>query len=146
MLKEMPKVSGKLTLTLYDKDNNIKNKINVDNLVVNTGLSYIASRMVNTSSTVMSHMGVGTSSTATNVSQTALLAQVSRVALTGTTPVGSTITYSTTFTAGQGTGSLNEAGIFNASSGGTMLCRTVFPTLVKEADDILTINWLVTIS
>lgn len=146
MIKDSLRATGKLTISLYDKNNNLKKEINVPNLVVTTGLVYIANRMVGTSASVMTHMAIGTGTTAAAISQTTLIKEVSRVALTGSTNVGSTITYNATFGSGKGTGSIVEAGVFNAASAGTMLCRTVFPAIGKETDDILTINWLVTIS
>jgi hypothetical protein len=95
----------------------------------------------------MSHMAVGSSSTAPANGNTALGAQIStRVALSSPTRSNSTITYVATFAAGQSTGAIVEAGIFNALTVGTMLCRTTFPVINKEADDILTINWNVTIN
>ena len=48
--------------------------------------------------------------------------------------------------AGEGTGALTEAGIFNASSSGTMLCRTEFSVVNKGASDSMTITWTVTVS
>lgn len=146
MIKDNLKATGKLILALYDKDNKVKSVLEVPNLVVTTGLNFIASRMTGTSAAVMSHMAIGTNNTAANTSQISLQAEISREALSGALATGSTITYNATFGPGSGTGTLTEAGIFNASSSGTMLCRTVFPALVKEADDILTINWLVTVS
>jgi len=50
------------------------------------------------------------------------------------------------FGAGEGTGSITEAGIFNASSSGTLLCRTVFSVVNKGASDSMTITWTVTVS
>ena len=50
------------------------------------------------------------------------------------------------FAAGSGTGAITEAGVFNASSGGTMLCRTVFSVVNKGADDSMTITWTITVS
>ena len=50
------------------------------------------------------------------------------------------------FGAGVGTGALTEAGIFNASSGGTMLCRTEFDVVNKGSADTMTITWTVTVS
>ena len=41
---------------------------------------------------------------------------------------------------------LTEAGIFNASSAGTLLCRTVFSVVTKGASDAMTITWTVTLS
>lgn len=146
MIKDSLKATGKLVLSLYDKNNNVKKVVEVPNLVVTTGLNFIASRMVGTTSAVMSHMAVGSTNTTANTSQISLQAEVSREALIGALATGSTITYNATFGPGSGTGTLVEAGVFNAPTGGTMLCRTVFPAIVKEVDDILTINWLVTIS
>jgi hypothetical protein len=59
---------------------------------------------------------------------------------------GNAITYTATFGAGTATGAVVEAGIFNASSGGTMLCRTVFPVINKNAGDSLAVTWVVTVS
>jgi hypothetical protein len=116
---------------------------------VTTGLVYIAARMTDTNSpTDMSHMAVGTSSTAAAAGQTALGAENARVALTGGegAPSTNTIVYTASFPAGTGTGALTEAAVLNASSSGTMLCRTVFSTVNKGADDSVTITWTVTIS
>ena len=57
-----------------------------------------------------------------------------------------TITYVATFGAGDGTGAVTEAGLFNASSGGSLLCRTVFSVVNKSSTDSMTITWVVTIS
>ena len=48
--------------------------------------------------------------------------------------------------AGTGTGAVTEAAILNASSGGTMLCRTVFSVVNKGASDSMTVTWTVTVS
>jgi hypothetical protein len=54
--------------------------------------------------------------------------------------------YSASFGAGVGTGALTEAGIFNASSAGTLLCRTVFSVINKAANDTMSITWTVTLA
>jgi hypothetical protein len=104
--------------------------------------------MGGTSSAVMSHMAVGTTNTAAAAGDTTLAAEVgsSRTALTSYNPSTNTIVAICTFGAGVGTGALVEAGLFNASSAGTMLCRTVFSTINKAAGDSLTITWTITIS
>jgi hypothetical protein len=96
----------------------------------------------------MSHMEVGTNSTAAAAGDTTLGAAVagSRTALTSFTASGAVSTAVCTFGAGVGTGALTEAGIFNASSGGTMLCRTVFSVVNKGAADSMTITWTITVS
>lgn len=117
----------------------------IPNLVVTTGKNFIASRMTG-STTAMSHMAVGSSSTAAAAGDTGLGAELGRVALSSSSTTGAVTTYSATFPAGTGTGAVVEAGIFNASSSGTMLCRTTFAVVNKGANDTLTITWAVTIS
>ena len=93
----------------------------VDNLVVTAGKGFVASRMAGTSANVMSHMAIGTGSTAASASDTALGSEAARTALTSTNVSGAVVTYVDTFAAGTGTGAITEAAILNASSGGTML-------------------------
>jgi len=117
----------------------------VDNLVVTAGKGYVADRMKN-NSTVMSHMAVGTGTTAAAAGQTALVTETGRVALASTGISGAVVTYTATFPAGTGTGALTEAAVLNASSSGTMLCRTVFSAVNKGANDAMTITWTITAS
>jgi hypothetical protein len=118
----------------------------VENLVVTAGKGFVASRMAGTSANVMSHMAIGTGSTAAGASDTALGSEAARTALTSTNVSGAVVTYVDTFAAGTGTGAITEAAILNASSGGTMLCRTVFSVVNKGASDSMTITWTVTAS
>tara|TARA_Y100000593_G_scaffold56226_1_gene104901 strand:- start:1049 stop:1480 length:432 start_codon:yes stop_codon:yes gene_type:complete len=118
----------------------------VDNLVVTAGKGFVASRMAGTSANVMSHMAIGTGSTAAAAGDTALGNEAARTALTSTNVSGAVVTYVDTFAAGTGTGAITEAAILNASSGGTMLCRTVFSVVNKGASDSMTITWTVTAS
>ena len=58
-----------------------------------------------------------------------------------------TIAYVSSFEAGDATGAVVvEAGIFNASSSGTMLCRVVFSAINKAADDTMSVTWTITLS
>jgi hypothetical protein len=114
-------------------------------------LAYIASRIKDSTATAMSHMGVGSGSVAAAAADTGLGTQLGRVALDSTTLVTTTATndavqYVATFAAGTGTGAITEAGIFNAASAGTMLCRTVFAVINKGALDTLVITWKVTVA
>jgi len=137
---------GKLTIEVKDKDGNLKQKQEVKNLVVDTGLDYIASRMKDATATAMSHMAIGTGSTAAAAGNTALGSEAARQALTSTTVTSNAVAYVASFAAGTGTGAITEAGILNAASGGTLLCRTVFSVVNKGASDSMTITWTVTIS
>ena len=144
--KDESRALGKLTIEVKDKDGNLKQKQEVKNLVVDTGLDYIASRMKDATATAMSHMAIGTGSTAAAAGNTALGSEAARQALTSTTVTSNAVAYVASFAAGTGTGAITEAGILNASSGGSLLCRTVFSVVNKGASDSMTITWTVTIS
>tara|TARA_B110000977_G_C11079986_1_gene492613 strand:- start:407 stop:865 length:459 start_codon:yes stop_codon:yes gene_type:complete len=150
MINENLKLSGQLNIVLKDKAGNIKEQREVKNLVVNAGLAYIVSRMVGTSKDVMSHMALGSSTTAAAASQTDLVTLLgSREALDSTTIAGSNnekVAYVSAFEAGDATGAVTEAGIFNAATGGDMLCRTVFGVVNKAADDTLSVTWTITLA
>jgi hypothetical protein len=148
MINDSIKMIGDVCINLFDETGAIKDSREIKNLVVTVGKSFIASRMKDATATAMTHMEVGTSTQAAAVGDTALIAAVtsSRVALTSTTVTANAIAYVGTFAAGTGTGAITEAGIFNASSAGTMLCRTVFSVVNKGASDTLTITWTVTVS
>ena len=137
---------GKLTIEVKDKDGKLKQREEVKNLVVDTGLAYIASRMKDASATAMSHMAIGTGSSAAAAGNTALGTEAARVALTSSTVTSNAVAYVASFAAGTGTGAITEAGILNAASSGTLLCRTVFSVVNKGASDSMTITWTVTIS
>tara|TARA_A100001388_G_scaffold240569_1_gene196413 strand:+ start:1452 stop:1895 length:444 start_codon:yes stop_codon:yes gene_type:complete len=147
MINDFIKMKGELILVLSNPEGNIKQSIIVPNLVVTTGKNYIADRMKN-NSTVMSHMEVGTGTTSAAAGNTALVSAIgsSRTALASTTVTNNAVAYVCNFGAGVGTGAVTEAGIFNASSGGTMLCRTVFSAINKGANDTLGITWTITVS
>ena len=147
MVKEQfVKATGALQVVLKDEFGNIKEERHIPNLVVTVGKNFIASRMVGTASAVMSHMAVGTSATAPADANTTLGAEIGRVALASSTASGNVVTYTANFPAGTGTGALTEAGILNAATNGTLLCRTVFSVVNKAAADTLSITWNVTIN
>jgi hypothetical protein len=118
----------------------------VPNLVVTDGKEFVASRMKDTTKAAMSHMAIGTGSTAAAAGDSALGSQADRNALTSTTVSGAAVTYLASFGAGEGTGAITEAGLFNAASAGDMLCRTVFAVVNKGSSDSMTITWTVTVS
>ena len=147
MINDNLKLRGDVAIVVKDKDGKVKDSREIHNLVVSTGLEYICSRMAGTSAGVMSHMAVGSGTTAASAGQTALVSALgSREALDSTSASSNTITYASSFEAGEGTGAVTEAGIFNASSSGTMLCRTVFAVVNKDADDTMSITWSITLT
>lgn len=145
-LKDHVQATGRLVITLTGPDGAVKETREIENLVVTVGKGYIASRMKDATATVMSHMAVGTTGTTPDVGDTTLAAEAGRVALTSTNVVSNAVTYSASFPPGTGTGALVEAGLFNASSSGTMLARTTFLVINKGAADTLGISWTITIN
>ena len=127
MLNDAIKLKGRVGIVVKDENGKVKEKREETNLVVDTGLDYIASRMKDATATAMTHMGLGTGTTAAAAGDTDLGTLAgSREALDSTTVTDNTIKYVCNFEANDVTGAITEAGIFNASTGGTMLCRVVF--------------------
>jgi hypothetical protein len=142
------KATGKVQVQRFNAAGVLVEEHNVPNLVVTAGKNYIAAKMVATTNSPasMTHMAIGTGTGTPGASDTTLGTQTGRVSLSGSTVSTNTITYTATFPAGTGDGAITEAGIFNASSGGTMLCRTTFPVVNKASGDTIAITWVVTVS
>ena len=140
------KMKGELQVVVRDDSGAVKQQFTVPNLVVTAGKNYIASRIVGAASNVMTHMAIGTSTTTPAVANTTLGTEAGRVALASFTASSNQVTATATFPAGTGTGAITEAGIFNATPAGTMLCRTTFPVVNKAAGDSIAITWVVTVS
>jgi len=145
-LNENLKMQGALTVTVRAEDGTIKQEFEVPNLVVTVGKNYIASRMASASSTVMSHMAIGTGTASPVAADTALAIEAGRVALSSFSASANVVTGTATFPAGTGTGAITEAAILNAASSGTLLCRTTFPVVNKLASDSIAITWVITVS
>ena len=140
MVNDNFNLQGALTIAL---NNEVVRE--VPNLVVTAGKNWVAQRMNNVN-TVMTHMAVGTGTTQALAAQTALVSENDRNSLTSTTVTNNTIIYVATWAAGDATAALTEAGVFDASSGGDMLCRTVFTVVNKASADSMTITWTITVS
>ena len=151
-LQENLKMVGELTIQVFNENGDLKSATKVPNLVVTVGKNYIASRMVGTASTVMSHMAIGTGTSTPIAGDVNLGTEAYRTSITIAASTN-TVTSTATFSAGNGTGAITEAGIFNYStyaasptSGQFMLCRTTFPAVNKAAGDSIAITWVVTVS
>lgn len=148
MVNDNIKITGDVKIDIIGADGAVKDSREIKNLVVTSGKTFIASRMVGTASDIMGWMELGTGTTAAAVGDTALQTAISgsRVALSSGTSAANVVTYVASFPAGTGTGAVTEAGVFNAASAGTMLCRTVFSVVNKGAADAMSITWTITVS
>ena len=140
MINDGLRLTGALTISLNGA---IVQETN--NLVVTAGKNWVADRM-NDANTVMTHMALGTGTNAAAAGDTTLQTELDRNALSSTTVSTNTIAYACTWAAGDGTGAITEAGLFDAASSGDMLARTVFSVVNKGASDSITITWTITIS
>jgi predicted anti-sigma-YlaC factor YlaD len=147
-MNETITATGAVSIEVFDEYGKMKEKVHVPNLVVTTGRNYI-SGLIKNAGTVepqMTHMAVGSSTAAPALGDVALGSQLERVVLTDTILLNNTLTYTATYAPGVATGSISEAGIFDAASAGTMLCRTVFGVVTKDVGDTMSVTWIVTIS
>ena len=142
-MQDSLKVTGELQIVLKDKDGNIILERSVPNLVVTSGKYVIASKLGGQSVAGVTHIELGLSSISASVMDTALVLPIldSRTAILSTLVFENSVTYTCTFPAGTGTGNITEAGLFNASSGPSLIARTVFTAVPKTALDSLTIFW-----
>ena len=142
MINDNLSLTGALSIAINDE---VVQETN--NLVVTAGKKWVA-RMMKDNDGVMTHMAIGTGSTAAAAGDTTLGTQLDINALTvsGGTVTDNTIQYACTWAAGDGTGAITEAGIFDAASTGDMLARTVFSVVNKGAADSMTITWTITVS
>jgi len=116
------------------------------NLIVQVGKNFLASAVINNSTSPFVGMAIGTGTTAASTSDTTLETEVARAAFSSSSVSTNVVSLSNTYAAGTGTGAITEAGIFNNStSGGIMLSHVVFSAVNKGSGDTLTINWTITV-
>lgn len=135
-MNEELKITGRVRVQIKEGDQIVQDTGWLKNIITNTGKAGIAGLAGNTGGvSAFTYLAVGTDATAASASQTALIAEIvntglARAAATvsriTTTQTNDTLqlTYSWTVTA-PGGNTINEIGVFNASSAGIMLGRKV---------------------
>lgn len=136
---------------LRGPDGQIKAERHVHNLVTDVGCAHIADQLASThDENEMSHMAIGTGTTAPAAGDTAMETELDRNALTSRTQGSGAddheVVYVGDWAAGDGTGAITEAGIFNAATSGVLLARTTFGVINKGANDTLQITWTLSIA
>jgi hypothetical protein len=154
------KISGHITAKVFDKDGNLIQQTESDNLVVDVGLDGIVDQTFG--STLQSpqqifdfiHIGTG-SVFAPNATQTALeiplggacvRVQDASVAVDSTVSGETTATVEASFAGVDCSGSIVEAGIFNNVTSGVMLARATFGIVTIGISDTLTVSYEITIT
>jgi hypothetical protein len=124
-----------------------------DNILVNSGIGLLLDLLIGAGGTTFgnanAYIGIGNSSTAAAANQTDLIgASTHRQAMDATYPQrsGQTLTFRATVGTANGNFAINEAGVFNAASGGTMLNRFVEDLGTKTSATSLLLTVTITIS
>ena len=145
---EKPQTQDNVEIILRGPDGKIKQRETIHNLIVTVGVNAIVEQLVAAPAIdPPTHMGIGTGSTAPAAGQTALSGtELDRNAFTSKNRSGAVLTMVADWAAGDGTGAITEAGIFNAASTGDMYARATFSAINKAAGDTLQITWTFTLS
>lgn len=145
MLKSSIKLTGKVNIKKYENGELIDN-ITIDNIIVTTGQNYIAQRILNNTTTAMTHMAIGSSQIPQTIDDTALFTEITRNAFLSGTVTNAQVEYVATFAPPASVArSITEAGIFSAASAGTLLCRTTFPSVTQSTSQTIAISWIITV-
>lgn len=114
-----------------------------DNVITDNGLDLMAGYLGGNTDFV-THMAVGTGSSGPTASDTVLDTEVFRNAIARRVPTAKRLRLQMFLGTGDANGfTLSEAGIFNASSGGTMFSRVVIsPAIVKTVSITVTMSWI----
>lgn len=142
------KLVGSMTLRLQRENGDVE-VVHRDNIIVNNGFDLIVDSLGKATGrpNAISHVAVGTGTTGEAPTQTTLVTEIARVSGTYAHTAGTKVfTFTADFPAGTATGALTEAGVFNASSAGTMLDRVVFPVVNKGSLDTLQAVFTFTLS
>lgn len=145
MIIEQIQSKGLVTIERIDSLGNVV-EVKKENIIVSSGLQYLASRMKENVLNPVSFMGLGTGTTAAVIGNTSLENEIARVALDSvsivtTTIINDSVQMIATFGPGVATGPITEAGLFNAVSGPLLIARTVFGVNTKTANDTIRITW-----
>ena len=114
----------------------------VNMTVVNGGLDLIRDRFaqLGTPGSQPTHIAVGTDNTPVSPTDTALGTEIARKAFDSGYPLASgtgSVDVRVSFTSAEAVGTLKEVGVFNASTGGTLVSRAVISDLPKSSSEEL---------
>lgn len=142
-MEETFSIKGNLDIKVFDQKGALKDEIQIHNTVKNAGLYGLLDQALDSPTlSKVTHMAVGTGSPAS----TALGTEIDRNAFTSKSRTNAVLTMIANWAAGDGTGAITEAGLFDADADGNMWCSSSFTAINKGASDTLQITWTLTIS
>jgi hypothetical protein len=138
-------MKGRITITRTNAEGKVTLYLEKDNLIVTTGKNFAAAALLAASPSPFTHIAVGSGAVAPALADTALGSEIARSAFSSSSRAANVVNMSVTMGPGVGTGALTEAGIFNASTAGTLFSRVTFPVVNKGAADTITVTWQITV-
>jgi hypothetical protein len=140
------RIRGNVVAELIGEDGKVKERQENHNMIVTQGKYGIADGcLVAVTIAQPTHMGLGSGAVAPALADTTVTALGTRVVFDTKTRSNNVVTFVSTFGAGNGTGAVTEAGIFNALTAGVMFSRVTFSVINKGANDTLQLTWTWTI-
>lgn len=144
--QEQLKIEGRYRLVCHDKDGNFKWDTGwFDNIVTNAGKAQLALLAGDSTAIPFTYFAVGTSTTAVAAGDTTLTAEITdsglaravgAISRVTTTTANDTYQLALTFTA-SASKTVEEIGVFNAASVGTMLSHALTTSKVLATNDTL---------
>ena len=150
-LNDVVLLRGALQWALMDPEGRVIKSQLIKNTVVTAGRAFVLKQLqtVNYDTTkTISHLEIGSGTIAPTTADTALGGAVTRKAISSfdTTNLAAnppSWQAQISFATNEGNTTLGEAGLFNTSSGGTMLARATFTSFVKATSNTLAISYTI---
>lgn len=142
---EQTSLSGTFHVAVLGEDGIEKYHNIIPNTIMNAGKAVVSGLILSdVGEDAFDYIAIGTDATAPDATQSALIAEVYRVAGTGsqeTTTVTDDTARLTTSVAITSSVSVQEAGVFNSDSTGDMLGRTTFSAVAVNDGDTINIGY-----
>lgn len=145
MIKDKFQIQSNMHIKLFDASGKLKDERILHNTTKNAGLYGVLDQILASPTLVkVGWMAIGTGSP----TATLLGTELDRNALTSKTRSNAVVTLVGDWTAGDGTGAITEAGLFDVVTANTvnMWASASFAAINKGAADTLQISWTLTIS
>jgi hypothetical protein len=151
-MKDLNTLSGRVRLEIKDTDGSLISDSGwIKNIITNAGKAQVALLMGDATAVPFTYLAVGTSATAVTAADTALNAEITDTGLARhaatvsrvtTTVTNDTLQLTYTWTA-SGSKTVEEAGLFNAPTTGTILGHALTSSQVLTSGQSLTLTYQV---
>lgn len=150
-IQDYIRMRGSIRMVLGDLDGNKLKEMNFENLLVTVGRSWVLGQLESVNmvtSQNISYLAIGSGTQAPTTGDTSLNNEVTRLSIgtfatTGLTQNPPSWQAQVSFATNLANTTLAEVGLFNSSSGGTMLAHATFASFVKATSNTLNISYTI---